>query len=510
MTRTLRETVEAAASLSPADEELNRRRHTAGFVLGPVAFAGVLLLPMGQLPGEAHRLAAVLVLVGIFWVTEAVPVAVTALLGPILAILLRVAPAQATLAPFADPIIFLFIGSFMLAEAAFVHGLDRRVALAALNSRVAGRSATRVFVVYSAVVAAVSMWVSNTAATAMMFPIGLSIVSRVAAARRADPAEVSRFALAMMLTTAFAATVGGLATPVGTPPNLIGMGMLERVAHIRISFLGWLAVGIPAMIALFVLLVAYFVTGRFTQLKLRAEDKEAIRSEFESLGPISVGERNVVLALALTVTLWLAPGIFSLVHMGETAFGRLYIEIMPEGVAAMVGALLLFLLPVEWRKRRFTLHWGEAARIDWGTALLYGGGLALGELAFATGLAEGAGRLMNGLLPVHSTFALTVVFTAGAILLSELTSNTAAAALIVPVAIAVALAAGVRPLEPALGATLGSSMGFVMPVSTPANAIVYSSGYIPIGQMVRHGLLLDAAGFLVIVTAVALFGQSVG
>jgi sodium-dependent dicarboxylate transporter 2/3/5 len=171
-------------------------------------------------------------------------------------------------------------------------------------------------------------------------------------------------------------------------------------------------------------------------------------------------------------------------------------------VAAIVGSLTLFLLPVDWRQRRFTLNWEQASRIDWGIILLFGGGLAMGALAESTGLSAAFGRWVASQFPGFGTFGLTCVFTAVAILMSEAASNTAAATVIVPTAIAVARAAGISPLEPALGATLGASMGFMMPISTPPNAIVYSSGYIPIGAMMRHGIVLDVVGFVIIVAGV--------
>jgi sodium-dependent dicarboxylate transporter 2/3/5 len=171
-----------------------------------------------------------------------------------------------------------------------------------------------------------------------------------------------------------------------------------------------------------------------------------------------------------------------------------------------VGAILLFVLPISWRSRRFTLSWDEAVRIDWGIVLLFGGGLAMGELAFSTGLAESLGTGLASWLPAHTPFALTVLFTAIAIVMSEAASNTASANMIVPIAIAVSQAAGISPLQPALGATLGASMGFMMPISTPPNAIVYSSGYVPITAMMRHGIALDVAGFVIIVVLVGGLG----
>jgi sodium-dependent dicarboxylate transporter 2/3/5 len=211
---------------------------------------------------------------------------------------------------------------------------------------------------------------------------------------------------------------------------------------------------------------------------------------------------NVLIAFGATVALWIAPGVLTITGLAGSAFARAFATAVPESVAAVTGAILLFLLPVSWRARRFTLNWDEAVRIDWGIILLFGGGLAMGELAFSTGLAAAMGHGITGWLPAQSSAALTILFTAVAIVMSEAASNTASANMIVPIAIAVAQAAGVSPLEPALGATLGASMGFMMPISTPPNAIVYSSGHVPIGSMMRHGIALDIAGFIMIITVV--------
>jgi sodium-dependent dicarboxylate transporter 2/3/5 len=211
-------------------------------------------------------------------------------------------------------------------------------------------------------------------------------------------------------------------------------------------------------------------------------------------------------AFGATVALWLFPGLLAITGFGDSGFARLYDAAVPESVAAMIGAILLFLLPVNWRARRFTLSWEQAVRIDWGIVLLFGGGLAMGALAFSTGLAESIGRGITSWLPVHSTLSLTILFTAVAIVMSESASNTASANMIVPVAIAVAQASGIDPLEPALGATFGASMGFMMPISTPPNAIVYSSGHVPITAMMRYGIVLDVAGFILIVVVVSGLG----
>ena len=504
----MRKAHEAASSVevySPAEELFNRRRRTAGLFLGPALLIALLAAPL-PIPAPAHRLAAILAMMVVLWITEALPLAVTALIGPVLAVALRVAPARTAFAPFADPIIFLFIGSFMLAEAMFVHGLDRRIAYSALSSRLVGSSLLRILIVYGAVTAGISMWISNTATTAMMFPIGLSIVAHLTEGHESERAS-REFAMAMMLIAAFSASIGGIGTPIGTPPNLIGIGMLNRIAGVKISFFQWMLLGVPIVVLLFGFLIAFFYFKSLRGLKLDMSRTSRIRDELDRLGPASVGQRNVLLAFGVTVVLWLLPGVLTIVGLADTAFARGYSAAVPESVAAMIGAILLFLLPVTWRARKFTMTWEEAVRIDWGIILLFGGGLAMGELAFSTGLAESMGRGITSWLPNQSEFALTVLFTAVAIVMSEAASNTASANMIVPVAIAVAQAAGVNALMPALGATLGASMGFMMPISTPPNAIVYSSGHVPITAMMRHGLALDVAGFIVIVALVMTLGR---
>ena len=506
--RRVHEATTAVEVYSPAEEMFNRRRRTIGLFAGPLLLVVLLAAPL-PLPAPAHRLAGVLAMMVVLWVSEALPLAVTALLGPLLAVVLGVAPARTVFAPFADPIIFLFIGSFMLAEAMFVHGLDRRIAFGALSSRAVSGSAVRILVVYGAVGAGISMWISNTATTAMMFPIGLSIVAHLTEGQESD-ADSREFATAMMLVTAFGASIGGIGTPIGTPPNLIGIGMLQRIAGVEISFFEWMALGVPVVILLFGFLIAYFYVRTLRRLTLNVGRADVIRGELDRLGPMSAGQRNVLIAFAATVALWLLPGVLAIAGAGSTRFARWLTAAVPESVAAMVGAMLLFLLPLNWRARRFTLTWEQAVRIDWGIILLFGGGLAMGELAFATGLAEALGRGISGWLPAHSAFALTVLFTAVAIFMSEAASNTASANMIVPVAIAVSQAAGVSPVQPALGATLGASMGFMMPISTPPNAIVYSSGHVPIGAMMKHGIALDIAGFVVIVALVGGMGWLLG
>ncbi|OFW47943.1 MAG: hypothetical protein A3J29_07745 [Acidobacteria bacterium RIFCSPLOWO2_12_FULL_67_14b] len=498
--------LEAVEAFSPAEERFNRRRRTAGLFLAPAIFIILLLAPLGDIPVLAHRMAAIMGLVVTLWLTEALPLAVTAILGPCLAVVLGIASGRQALAPFADPIIFLFIGGFMLAQAMFVHGVDRRIAYSALAIRGVGTSAFRILLVYGAVCAVLSMWISNTATTAMMFPIGLSIIAHLGRTATGQRVQVRSFALGLMLITSFASSIGGMGTPVGTPPNLIGIGMLEKIVGSKIPFFSWMAIGVPVVVILFGYLLLQFYWTSVRGLDVAEGSTALVHDELKRLGPMTVGQRNVLLAFGVTVALWITPGVLAILQMDQTWFALRYARAMPEGVAAMFGAFLLFVLPVDWRERRFTLSWDEAVKIDWGITLLYGGGLALGEMTFSTGLAQALGEGITSWLPSQSTLALTMLFTGAAILVSEAASNTASANMVIPIAIAVSQAAGIRAIEPVLGATLGASMGFMMPVSTAPNAIVYSSGFVPIGKMMRHGVMLDLVAFVVIVTTVMVLG----
>jgi sodium-dependent dicarboxylate transporter 2/3/5 len=460
----------------------------------------IILMPSAMAP-NAQRVGGVLALMIVLWMTEALPLAVTALLGPTLCIILGVATAQAAYAPFADPVIFLFIGSFILAEGMVAHRLDRRLAFTALASSWVGSSGLRLVVAYAGVTCFLSMWMSNTATTAMMFPLGLALLAELGRERKGDR-EFRRYAMAMMLVTSFAATIGGMGTPVGTPPNLIGVGLLRTTAGINVSFTGWMIVGVPIVAITMAALIAWFLAPRSRAIRLGPETVHVVAEELRKLGPMGVGERNVVYAFSATVALWVLPGVFSLV-LGETHAGtRRFMTLFPESVAAIVGALLLLIIPISWRDRRFTLSWAEASRIDWGIVLLFGGGLAMGRLSDSTGLSAALGHGIAARFPDAGTVGLTLVFTAIAVVMSETASNTAAANIIVPTAIAVSQAAGVSPLEPALGATIGASLGFMMPISTPPNAIVYSSGYIPLSDMVRNGFVLDVVGYIIVVAGV--------
>jgi sodium-dependent dicarboxylate transporter 2/3/5 len=226
--------------------------------------------------------------------------------------------------------------------------------------------------------------------------------------------------------------------------------------------------------------------------------REFVKEELNKLGGWTRGQRNVLIAFLVAVSLWIIPGFLALFAGTEAALFKSYGSRVPEAVAALIAAGLLFILPVDWKKREFTLTWKQAAQIDWGTLILFGGGITLGELMFQTGLASALGQTLLGLSGAHSMWGITFAAIWISILVSETTSNTASATMVVPVIISLAQAAGLNPVPPAIGATLGASWGFMLPVSTPPNAIVYGSGMIPITKMIRAGVLFDLGGGVII------------
>ena len=408
-----------------------------GAVLAPAVFLLFLILPLEGLSLPAHRLAAVLAAVVVLWVTEALPLPVTALLGASACVVLQVAPAKEVFAPFADPLMFLFIGAFILARAIFIHGLDRRLAYAVLSLPWVAARPSRILLAFGAVTALISWWISNTATTAMMFGIGLSILAAMRGSRSGsvDP----RYPTALMLMTSFAASIGGLATPVGTPPNVIGIGFIRSQLGVEISFLHWMLIGVPAVLLLFGILYVLLNAGAPAGVGELPTGAESIRRERELLGPWTRGQRSVALAFAVTVALWVIPGIVALAAGETSPVYRALTQRLPEGVAALLGAMLLFVLPGDDGR---AISWKEAVQIDWGVVLLYGGGFALGVLSFQTGLAESLGRGLTGLLPIEGSFGLLTASVIAAVALSETTSNTASANMIVPVVIAIARSPG--------------------------------------------------------------------
>ena len=486
--------------LLAAEERFDRARRRLGLWLGPLLMALVLALPLPLPSAEAARLAGVLALVLVWWITEAVPLPVTALLGPALAVLLGVGSAAEMFAPFGDPIVMLFLGGFLLAEAMAETGLDRRVAGWVLSRPALARSPGRVLLAFCALTMGLSAWMNNTSTAAMLYPIAVSVLAAIAADAGRDARRL-RFGTALMLVLAWSASIGGVITPVGSAPNLISIGQLHKLTAERIPFLHWMAIATPIALALSVFMLIYFRFVLPPEPGLRARPAGGVGAP---RGPLSARERNVVIAFGLTVSFWVLPGLLAIALGPADARVAQVQRLLPEPVVALLGASLLFLLPADPVTGRRALAWESAARIDWGTLLLFGGGLALGGAMFRTGLAASLGNGLVTLTGSTSVAALTCLFCWIAIVLTETTSNTATATMLAPLGIAAATAAGVSATPVAMAIALGASMAFMLPVSTPPNAIVYGSGSVRITQMARHGAVLDLAAAILIPPGVLL------
>ncbi|SDY99703.1 solute carrier family 13 (sodium-dependent dicarboxylate transporter), member 2/3/5 [Micromonospora pattaloongensis] len=502
--------------LSPTEERFERSRRTIGLWLAPLVTIVFLALPLDMRPSQ-QTLAGVLLGVIVLWVTEPVPIPIGGLIGVGVIVVLGVAPAADVLEPFGSSTVFTFIGAFILAQAMLKHGVARRFAFRILSLPGVGRTTGRVIVAFGVITCALSAFVSNTATVAMLLPTALGILAVIAklmqdrgiAAADFDPTRL-RVGVALMLMLAYGASVGGLLTPVGTPPNLIGRALIEEATGRRISFAEWMATAFPVCLLMFIVLAAILLLLNKPEIRRIDGVAEYVAAERARLGPLSRAEKNTLIAFFVTVTLWITPGIVALVAGSDSAIYDTVSGRLNEGTVAVLGAALLFLLPTDWRTREYTLRWSDAARIDWGTVVLFGTGVIFGALLQRSGLAETIGTGSANVLGLTSVFAITAFAVLLAILVSETTSNTASASVVVPIIIPIAAAAGVDPLVPALAATFAASFGFMLPVSTPQNAVVYGSGVVPITKMIRSGVSFDVLGAILILLLLPLMIAAVG
>ena len=501
----------SAERLHEAELAFDRRRRNVGMVLGPLCAAIVLVTPIAALPWAAHKLLAIMTLIALWWITEPIPIPVTSLLGPTLAVIFGVTSASKAYAAFANPMIFLFMGGFILAKGMMMHGLDRRFAFALLSMSWVGSNPRRIFLAVGLACALCSGWVSNTATAAMMFPIALGLLQAIKEMFAANGKTIElheyKYATGLMLMTAYACSIGGVLTPIGTPPNIIMLGFLDQMANIHISFFEWMIWGFVAMVVYFV--IAYFILVRMFPADVKriegAEDFIAERRR--QLGKWTRAQKNTLVAFLVAVLLWVAPGFLNVFLGADSPLLAMYNKLIPEAVAAMAGALLLFFLPVNWKEREFTLNWKDAAEgIEWGTLILFGGGLAMGGMMYSTGLSKWVGDLIVSWMGGQpSLILMTAIFCVMALLLSELSSHTAATNMIGPLGVTAAIAAGFSPVPIAVGIALSASLGFMLPVSTPPNAIVYASGYVPITKMIHTGAFIDFIGIFCVTIPIVLY-----
>lgn len=438
------------------------------------AAARLLPLPLDE---KAHATLAILVLTAGLWVTEAIPLGASALLVPVLGTAFGVTTLKESFAGFGDPIVFLFLGTFLLTDAAARHGMDRRLASAVLGSRLVQGSPRAALWAIALIGCVVSAFLNNTATTALLLPLAL----------HSERFRSRAFLTSVLLMTSYAPSIGGVSTPVGTAPNLIGRAAIEKATGAQIPFLEWTLAFAPLAILMTALTAGWLhLRGGRLSHAARVEFREPPR-------PWTRAERTLLPLFLAVVLLWVTPGVLKGTGLAGEAWVELWAKRLPEAAVPLLGAALLFLLPSGEGSARIA-DGTVFRRIDWGTILLFGGGISLGSMLETSGLARTLGQGLFDMMPSGGTWWIVLASALMAVLVSEFTSNTASASLVVPVVIALARAAGTDPVAPALAATVACSFGFMLPVSTPPNALVYATGRITIPEMVRAGLLLDVVG----------------
>ena len=465
-----------------------------GLLFGPAAFAIFFLLPApADLSPAGWHTLGVATWMAAWWMTEAIPISATALLPLALFPLIGSGTVREVAAPYADPVIYLFMGGFMIALAMERWDLHRRVALHVI--RMVGTSPNRLVAGFLLATALISMWVNNTATTMMMLPVALSVLD--VAERSGGVKRGDHFEVALLLTIAYGSSIGGMGTLVGTAPNMLMAGFFEQQYGITIGFVEWLAIGLPTV--LIGLPLSYLLLTRvsfplgITELP---GAREGVERDLASLGPVSRQEWAVAVVFVATALAWV--------------FRPLLEDAVPgisDGGIAIVGALSLFIIPAG--EGRFVLDWETARKLPWGTLVLFGGGLSLADSLTRTGLSGWIGSA----LAVETLPLLVVILlvTAGTVFLTELASNTATVATFLPVVAALAVGMGENPILLAAPAVLAATCGFMLPVGTPPNAIVFATERVRMRDMLRAGLWLDLL-FIVILVALAytVFGWALG
>ena len=500
-----------------------------GLAAGPVlAVLAYVLLRPGDLTETAltesgRRVAAVTVLMAIWWLTEALPLAATALVPIVVMPLLGVIELKAIAVPYASDIIFLFAGGLLLGLAMERWGLHRRIALITLA--IVGTRPTMLIGGFMLATAVMSMWVSNTATAVMMMPIAISVITLVfsrlgsgqemmtagGALHDVDAAAPGRnFAVCLLLGVAYAASIGGVGTLIGTPPNALLAGFASETAGLEITFVGWLWIGVP-FVAIF-LPISWLLMTRFI-LPVRIREipggRQFIQDELSNLGPMSPGEWATFLVFCSAALLWVREPILAIVgwfvRLEGTTVGLIAGRLSDAGIAMLAG-LALFIIPVSFRRREFVMDWEHASRLPFEILILFGGGLALATSISSTGLDAYIGSLFAALAGAPD-FLIVLIVCAGMIFLTELTSNTAVTATFLPILYAAAPEMGVHPLMLLIPATIAASCGFMLPMGTPPNAIAFSTGHVTIPLMAKTGFWLNIAGIIVITLMMYFLGE---
>ncbi|MEM6318250.1 MAG: DASS family sodium-coupled anion symporter [Bacteroidota bacterium] len=459
---------------------------TIGLFLGPILFLLTLLFfhPEGLNP-QANAVLASTLWIAIWWITEAIPIAVTALLPIILFPLTGGLGLSETTASFGHKYVFLYVGGFIIAIAIEKWNLHKRIALNIINF--IGTNVVNIILGFMVATAFMSMWISNTATSVMMLPIGMAIVAQL----RDNPDTVEDenliFGKALMLAIAYAASIGGMGTLIGTPPNLVLAGVVEETFGYEITFAQWFKFGFPISVVLLFLCWKYLTNIAFTfRQKTFPGGRAEIKKQLNALGAISYEEKLVLVVFAATAFAWIS----------RSRLLKPLIPAIDDTIIAMVSAIIIFLLPTKDRKRRL-LNWEEAVKLPWGILLLFGGGMALAAGFKESGLALWIGSQMT-LLEGVAILLLVFLLIAAVNFLTEITSNLATTAMLLPILYPMAKTIDVHPFVLMVSATVAASCAFMLPVATPPNAVVFGSGYLRIPDMVKAGIWMNILSIILL------------
>ncbi len=458
-----------------------------GLWTGVVFFIIVLAVPSPEnMEPAAWKTTAVGILMATWWITEAIPIAATSLLPIVLLPVLDIQSISDSTSPYANPLIFLFMGGFMVAIAMQRWDLHKRIALNIVSF--VGTNPSSIIIGFIIASAFLSMWVSNTATALMMLPIAISIIE---ISKQNGGDSDTNFSLVLVLCIAYACNIGGIATLIGTPPNALAAGFMLETYGYDISFISWMLAGLP--IAIIGLPIMYLLLSKViypVRLKHLPGGKHLIQSELRKMGPITVPERRVCLVFSITALLWITRPLISNIIPG----------ISDAGIAIAAG-LSLFLIPAGPSRETFLVTWDHIRELPWGILILFGGGLSLASAITSSGLADWIGQEISGLIFLPILLMLLVVVTV-IVFLTEVTSNTATTAAFVPILASAALGLGQDPMLFIVPAAIGASCAFMLPVATPPNAIVYASGEITMAQMSKAGFWLNIT-FIIFITIAA-------
>tara|TARA_B110000444_G_scaffold54043_1_gene50105 strand:+ start:225 stop:1664 length:1440 start_codon:yes stop_codon:yes gene_type:complete len=462
-----------------------------GLLLGPLSFLLIRFFfePEGLNPAANGVLAAT-AWIAIWWITEAIPIEVTALLPIVLFPLIGALDLKETGAAYGHKFIFLFIGGFILAIAIEKWQLHKRIAVHIL--KIVGTSLTNIMLGFMLSTALLSMWISNTATTVMMLPIGMAVIDQLKS--KSSELGSSQFGKALMLSIAYSASIGGMATLIGTPPNLIFAGVVQELYGIEITFFQWFSFGLP--ISLVLLFVCWYYLGRLAfplkDLKLPG-GKEIIMKQVKELGPMSREEKLVLMVFIATALAWICRSFLL----------KQFIPAIDDTIIAVIAAITLFIIP-STDKGKALLNWQDAVKLPWGILILFGGGIALAIGFETSGLAFWLGNQLSSLKGIH-LFLLILATVTAVNFLTEITSNLATTAILLPVLATLALVMDVHPFLLLASATVAASCAFMLPVATAPNALVFGSGYIKMTDMIQKGVWLNIISIIILTLTIYFF-----